>query len=74
MYTGLISGLLRIARSGLPIQIFNFEEEIEALDNKIGDADFHLAYEVYLYHGLRRAQLTKLMVQDVDKTASELNF
>jgi len=45
---------------------FFFEEEIEALDEKIDDKIFHLAFELYLYHGLRRSELVKLMLQDVD--------
>lgn len=45
---------------------FFFEEEIEALGDKIDDPDFHLAFELYLYHGMRRAELAKLMIQDVD--------
>jgi integrase len=47
---------------------FFFEDEIEALDDGIKDPVFHLAFEIYLYHGLRRAELVRLMLQDVDFT------
>lgn len=62
-------------KRGLPAVLFKlddeiprffFEEEIEALNDRIEDPDFHLAFEIYLYHGLRRAELAKLMIQDVD--------
>lgn len=45
---------------------FLFEEEIHSLSENIDDDDFHLAFKIYLYCGLRRSELVKLMIQDVD--------
>ena len=45
---------------------FFFEDEITALDDSIEDPVFHLAFELYLYHGFRRSELVRLMIQDVD--------
>lgn len=45
---------------------FLFEEEMEALFKAITDPDFLVAVKIYLYSGLRRAELVRLHAQDVD--------
>ena len=45
---------------------FLFEDEIQKNFEAIDDPVFALAEKIYLYHGLRRAELVNLFVQDID--------
>lgn len=48
------------------IRRFLFEDEIKKNFEAIDDPDFLLVQKIYLYHGLRRAELVNLLVQDID--------